>query len=184
MADAGRERVVHRAVAQGALRADRAQAAVRFEKSGQADDCVELEQSQCDGRIVQIDAALAQIFDQCTGERIDVHFQPDRQRRFRAYTGAHTAESLALDRLVQLDGVAPEGLVSERIEAKNLPAFGHSPLGMLTDIPIEPRGVRPIVVIIVVRPGNCIAGKRQAYQQSTCCNVSSIAGHGEVPFRG
>ena len=55
------------------------------------------------------------------GTRVDVELQADSERGRRAHAGPDAAEARAADRLMQLERVAPEALVAERVEAEDLP---------------------------------------------------------------
>ena len=57
-------------------------------------------------------------------QRVRVHLQSELDGRFRAESGADTAGFSAFDCRVQLQRAAPENLITEGIEAENVPALG------------------------------------------------------------
>jgi hypothetical protein len=141
------------------LNPDGAQRSVGLEESRHPDYSVELEQRECRGGIVQINAAFLEFFDQCIGERIGIHFQPERKRGSRSHTVADAIEACPLNGLVQLDRVAPEGLVAESIEAKRLPSFDEHPLRVIVDLSVE--SCAHLLVVVIVRHGDLATGKGQ-----------------------
>jgi hypothetical protein len=98
-------------VAERALNADRFEVARRVEEAGDADHGFELEQLDRDGWVREVDATSPEITDQAPRQRFVVDFQPDSQ----GGGGVHRR-----DRLVQPQGIAPEGLVAERVVSKDI----------------------------------------------------------------
>ena len=76
-------------------------------------------------------------FEHVGGKRLRVDLQPDRQRGRRAHAWTDAAEACALDRLVQLERVAPERLVAERVEAENPRPSSSILLGVAANDGIE-----------------------------------------------
>ena len=76
------------------------------------------------------------------GERIDVDLQPDGQRCLRAHAPANATELRSLDRLVELEGIAPEGFVAKGIEAEGAATLGNH---LATVLIVERIGVRESV---------------------------------------
>src|ERR1051326_8618235 len=107
---------------QRALDSERIQALLRVKKTGDTDYGVELQQGQRVGRVVQIHPPGGQFLFQRLGQGIHVHFQSNGQSSAGADARTDTAVIRALNRLVQLKRVAPEGLVPERIKSENVPA--------------------------------------------------------------
>jgi hypothetical protein len=127
-ADAIGERVVDGGMAHRAREADRAQRALCVEEALHADDRVELEQRERRLGAVEVDLALLDGLDDGARKRGGVDLEADRQRALRAQSRSHAAEPGSLDRLVQLQCAAPEGLVAEGVEAEDLPALAEESL--------------------------------------------------------
>jgi hypothetical protein len=73
------------------------------------------------------------------GQRVDIDFQPERQRSRRLEARADAAELFARNRLIQMQCVAPERLVAERIEAERLPARGDRLQRLLSELLVGER---------------------------------------------
>ena len=76
-------------------------------------------------RIVQIDGARLDADEDRLRHHVDVDFQSGGQRRRRAHATADAAIGRARNRLMQSQRVAPEALVTESVEAKDLLAPGE-----------------------------------------------------------
>src|SRR5262249_48943099 len=122
MPDPRREGVVDARVTQCALDPHRAQRPLTIEEARHTDDRVELQQRERDARISEVHSTATQLLQQGTRERIDVHLESDRKRGLRTDTAADAAEAAALDGLVQLECVTPEGFVAEGVEAEGVTA--------------------------------------------------------------
>src|SRR3954469_24405401 len=94
---------------------------------------------------------LLEPLGQCVGQCIDVELQPDCQRGLRAHTRTDPAEALALNCLMQFDRIAPERLVPESIEAKDVSALRERALRMIVDLSVESRQLLFVVVIVCHR---------------------------------
>src|SRR5262249_42397807 len=90
------------------------------EEALDADHRVELQQRQRRRRVVQVDGPVEDALLHRLRQRAYVDLQSQRERLLRAETGADAAVRRALDRLVQVQGAAPERLVAERVEAEGL----------------------------------------------------------------
>src|SRR6266566_4662580 len=113
-------------MAQRALDANRPDVSARIEETGDAHNRVELQQRERGGGVIEIHLPLAQLLCQCFGEGVDVHLEPDRERRLGADSRTYAAVPLPGNGLVQLQRVTPERFITERIEAEGLPSiFEH-----------------------------------------------------------
>ncbi len=125
--DARRQLVVDRGMAQRALDADRAELAL-VEETGDADDGVEAQESDRGRWSVEVDLAALEGCDQIGRQAVRVDLEADRQSGARTDAGAHAAERLTGDRLVEAQRAAPEGFVAEGVVAEDLAALGdHLP---------------------------------------------------------
>src|SRR5262249_8770465 len=86
-------RVVDGRVAQGALNADRLETAVAMEFASDADDRVQLEQRERDGRVVQVDPVGRDVLEHVVWHLVHVDLKPEGERGFRAEPATHTAEA-------------------------------------------------------------------------------------------
>ena len=92
-----------------------------IEETFHADHRVQLQKRQRRPRIIEIDLAGAQSFEQIIGERPAIDLEAKIQRRVGRKTRTHAAQGRARDRLVQAERVAPERFVAEGVEAERLP---------------------------------------------------------------
>jgi hypothetical protein len=128
LADPRGERVVDRRMAESAGDADRAERATRVEDALDADNRVQLQESERGRSTVEIDLSMPELRLELSREGIDVDLQAgDCEGRLRADTGADASEGGALDRLVQLEHAAPVVLVAESVEAEDLLALLEQP---------------------------------------------------------
>src|SRR5580765_324361 len=125
-------------MAEGALDSDRAERAVRIEKTGQTNNRVQLEQGESRGGVLEIDSPKFQCRDQVGRQRVYVHFEADGQRSGRAYTRPYAAKLCAFDGLVEVKRVTPEGFIAECVETKSLPALIGQLLGVFTNNRVKP----------------------------------------------
>jgi hypothetical protein len=79
VADARRERIIHRRVTQRALDAHGGDASLLVEESGDADDGIELEQLERRRRIAEVDLAARDRPLQPTRQSVDVDLQSDSE---------------------------------------------------------------------------------------------------------
>src|SRR5262245_28880061 len=107
-------------MAERALDAHRLQRPAGVEDAGHADDRVLLQELERHRRIVEFDGTATDLRRDVAGQRVDVDLETDGEGGLRAHTGPDAAERRALDRLMQLERVAPERLVAERVEPEDL----------------------------------------------------------------
>jgi hypothetical protein len=113
-------------VAERALDTDRPEAPVVLEEPADADHGVELEERQGGRGIVEVHPAALELTADLLREGVGVDLQTDAHRGLRAYAGADATKLRALDRLVQLQRIAPERLVAERVEPEDVsPVLDH-----------------------------------------------------------
>src|SRR3989441_4502791 len=136
-ADPGGECVIDGRVAEGALDADRFDAAARVEESGHPHDRIQLEQGQGRCRVVEVHFPCLELFLQRLGQGVHIYLEADRQRGLRAYAAAHAAMLLAADGFVELQRVAPERFIAERVESESLAPVPHHAVGVVLDHVVE-----------------------------------------------
>ena len=119
--DAGGEGVVDHGVAGRTGETHRRQPATAVEEALDADDGIQLQQRQRHRRVVQVDLAGLDRGRRLLRDRRRVDLEPGGQRGFRAEARADAAVLRAGDRAMQLQRVAPERLVSERVVAEDVP---------------------------------------------------------------
>src|SRR2546430_8154925 len=122
-ADAGGERVVDGRVTEGALEADRSDAAARVEEARHPHDRIQLEERQGRRGVVEVYFTCLELFLQRRGQGADIHLEADGQRGLRAYAAADAAMLLASDGFVELQRVAPGRFIAERVESEGLAPF-------------------------------------------------------------
>ena len=173
MSDPGRKGIVHVRVAECALNADRLDGAISVKEARDADDCIELEQRERRRRVVQIHLSSFELLLERSRNRIEIDFEADAQCGLGAHTGPDAAIAFAGNRLVELQCIAPERLVAERIESKSLPPVGDHAVGIFFDDAVE-----------------CGRGACDGMPGSHCENTESEAGnncerepHTVTPFR-
>ena len=93
------------------------------EKPGDAHDRVQLQQRERSRWIAQIDAALLEFPHQRKRQRLHVDFEADAERSGRIDSRSDAAIFGAGNRLMELQRVAPERFVAERVEAKRVAPF-------------------------------------------------------------
>src|SRR5436853_493411 len=118
--DAGSKGIIHRRMAQSARDTDRTQTAIGIEISADAHHCIQLEQSQGDGRVSQIHFALLQLISQRLWQGLYVDFEPYRQGCCRADPGAHAPKLLSFNGFMKFKLSSPEILITECIKAEDL----------------------------------------------------------------
>jgi hypothetical protein len=143
-ADAGRQRIVDRRMAEGALDADGAKAPSVIEEPGQSDDRIQLEKRQRRRWIVEVHLAVLQLTAELAGERIGIDLQADAQCGLRADARADAAEARPLDRLMELERAAPELLVAERVEAEDALAVVDRRQSAGADRSVDGRELAPL----------------------------------------
>jgi len=109
-------------MAQRTLDARGLQRSLLVENSGNANNRIQLQQRQRRGGIIEIALTFLQRLHKRRRKRIDIHFQPHRQRRCGTNSGTHTAKLCPFDRLMQMNRIASKRFIAERIKAKNFPA--------------------------------------------------------------
>src|ERR1051326_458139 len=124
--------------------ADRLQTAINVEISFHTDDCVELQQRERRAGIVEVHAPVPQLRDQRLRQRVCIAFQSDRESRRGADTRTNAAEVRAFNRAMQLQRVAPKGLVAERVETKSLLALVEHALGVRVRLALTCRRLRRV----------------------------------------
>jgi len=143
--------------------------------AGDADDRVELEQRQRGGRIVEIDAPAPELLLELGGQRVHVHLEPDGERRRGAHAGSDPAVVLAFDGLVELERVAPPGLVAERVVAEDLPPFrelgARELLNDVVEVPVRAPRVAP-----AFRRGLRERQPEHAARDDGCCQTKASPG--------
>src|SRR4051794_11705956 len=97
-------------------KADRTQSATAIEESNDAENSVLFDQLQRYRRIVKIDRAFADCIDLLPSESVRINFEAEPQ-------GGAGFQSI--DRLMEFERAAPEGLIAESIEAKYLTPLGN-----------------------------------------------------------
>src|SRR4030042_6418779 len=100
-------------MAKGALNAHQLQTPFVVEDAFNADDCVELEQSECYRGIVEINLASFELTLQIRGQSVHIHLQSDRKRRLWAHPTSDTAVLGASDSLVKRELLPPECFTTE-----------------------------------------------------------------------
>ena len=105
---------------QGALDPDRLQSAVPFPLGGDTDHRVGVEKGQRHRWIIQVDASLTDRGQRCARQRLGIDLQADTERRGGGESGSDATEPRAFDRLVKPQRAAPEPLVAEGIESKDV----------------------------------------------------------------
>ena len=144
MTDAGSKGVVDGRMAKRTLYAERREFPGRVEAPGDANHRVGFQEHQRRGRIVEIDFAGLERIGNRSRHRIDVDFEADAQRRFRAHARFHAAQLLAGNGAMQLQRVAPVRFVAERLEPEDAPSLvEHSP-GIVGNGPIALGARRPL----------------------------------------
>src|SRR5215831_13207605 len=84
------------------------------------DNGIQFEKRQRDGGIVEIDLPFFDLLHQVGRQCININLESNSKCGFRAYSWPHSPEFRSFNRLMKLDGVAPECLVTEGIEAEDL----------------------------------------------------------------
>jgi hypothetical protein len=115
VADAGRQRVVDRGVAEGTRQPERAKRAVVEEALG-SEDGVEPQQRRCDRRVVEVDLASAQRLHNVARQGIHVHLEAKTE---------HLPRTQRPYRLVEAQLTAPERFVAEGVESEDLLSLGE-----------------------------------------------------------
>src|SRR5437667_7854339 len=138
--DAGGEGVVDGRMTEGALDADRSDAAARVEEARHPHDRIQLEERQGRRGVVEVYFTCLELFLQRRGQGADIHLEADGQRGLRAYAAADAAMLLASDGFVELQRVAPERFIAERVESEGLAPFPHHAVGVVLDHLVEARG--------------------------------------------
>jgi hypothetical protein len=139
LADAGGERVVDVRVAERALDAERLDPPGRVELAGHSHHGVQLEERKGRRGIVEVHLARLDLRDELRRQGFRIHLEPDRKRGLRAYASAEAAVFFTGDGLVQLQGIAPESLRAEGVEAEDPPAVLERALRVLADLAIALR---------------------------------------------
>jgi hypothetical protein len=129
-ADAGRERVVHGRVAQGALDAHGPQRPRVVEATGDAHHRAELQEGERRGRVVEVHLACLDRRPHLRRERLGIHLQSDRDGGPGTHARAGPAVGGPGDGLVQAEHASPEGLVAERLEPERLPPLPENPVAL------------------------------------------------------
>jgi hypothetical protein len=101
-------------VAQRAGDAHRGQAACIVHRPFHTDDGIEAQQCDRHGRVFQIHLPGPKRVDDGGRERVDIHLEPDGERRSRIHGGEH---------VVHPQHAGPELLVAKRVEAETCAAF-------------------------------------------------------------
>jgi len=114
-----------------------AQVAPAVEEPLDADDRVQLQQRQRDRRVVQVHRAVADPVLHRRRQRRRVDLQADGQRGPRAHARSDPAVRRAGDRLVQVQRIAPERLIAERVEPERLPALVDQFLARVVAVAID-----------------------------------------------
>ena len=118
---------------------------VRIEEACHTHHGVQPEQGKGGRRTVEIDLTFPQGADEISGKRFHIDFEPHCEGCLWAYAvdpeirGGDTAERGAFNGFVQAEQIAPERLVTEGIEAKNLPALPDHLLRVAIDQAVESR---------------------------------------------
>ena len=123
-ADPGGEGIVDCRVTDGAGQPHRAEP-VAAEEATDADDRVQLEERERHLRVVQVDFPSLDRRRDALRDPSCIDLEPDRERRLRADPRSDAAVLAPGNRAVQLQRAAPERLVAEAVEAKNLPPAGE-----------------------------------------------------------
>ena len=98
---------------------------VAAEEATDADDRVQLEERERHLRVVQVDFPSLDRRRDALRDPSCIDLEPDRERRLRADPRSDSAVLAPGNRAVQLQRAAPERLVAEAVEAKNLPPAGE-----------------------------------------------------------
>lgn len=86
---------------------------------------VQFQQLERYRRIIEIDFPLRQLLQQISRQRVRIYFQSRGERRLWTEAGSNPTEPGPLDGQVQVQHVAAEHLVAERIKSKNLSPLGY-----------------------------------------------------------
>src|SRR5712664_1151650 len=116
-------------MAKGAGDADGGEAAGAVRGGFHSHDRAHLEELDRGRRIVQVDGSSLDSRDQRTWQHVGVDLEPDRERDPRTDSRARAATRAAFDGLVDLQRVAPERLVSERLEPERLSSLVDDEVG-------------------------------------------------------
>src|SRR5262249_33907991 len=102
MADAGREGIVDRRMAERALDADRREAPTGVEAPGHPDPGVELEECKLGRRVVQVALTPLELLAEASRQRVEVDLQADAECSRWTEARPDTAVLCAGDRLVEV----------------------------------------------------------------------------------
>ena len=111
-----------------------------MKKPCDTDHGLHIQQRQRDGRIIEVDLASFQLRDELWRKRLEIHFQAHGERGVRAHPGTHTAKHVARDSQMEVERIAPEGLVPEGVEAEGLLALPQHLDGVAQNLPVESFG--------------------------------------------
>src|SRR5262249_41159001 len=106
----------------GALNTNGCQDPSGIKDTGNTDDGIQLEQRNCDRWIIQIERAALEWLEDITRQGIHIHLQSRCEGSCWADAGTNSAQSGALDSLVQFECIAPKRLVAEGVKPKDLPS--------------------------------------------------------------
>src|SRR5262249_24287521 len=107
-------------MAEGTLDTHRLQGFRRIEKTGDADNRIQLEECQRNSRIVQVDCATLDLVNQGFWQRVDIDLQTHCECGFRANSRTDSTQAGTLNCLMKFKSVAPERLIAKSIKAENL----------------------------------------------------------------
>ena len=110
-------------MAERALDANGLQRPVVVEEAGHTDDHVKFKQGQRRPGVIKIDGAVFQIPRQGFWKCISIYSQANGKGRVWTYPRPDAPVVGPGNRLMEFQGVAPKGLIAERVKPKDSPAF-------------------------------------------------------------
>src|SRR5207245_9259575 len=84
-------------------------------------------------RVVEGHLTCLELVLQRLRQGVHIYLEADGQRGLRAYAATHAAMLLAGDGMVELQRVAPERFIAERVESEGLAPFSHHAVGVVLD---------------------------------------------------
>jgi hypothetical protein len=114
-------------MANGARDAEGADFSILIQKAFDAEDCVQLEQGNGRGRIIQVDLFLFYLRHEVSRERVHVDLETNGQGGFRTHAGADPAEFLPEDCVVKFQSITPKRFIPKRVKAEDLTPFLNHP---------------------------------------------------------
>src|SRR5262249_48423794 len=125
--------------------------AILVKGSFQTEDGIELDQGQRSRRIIEVDLTLLDLLHQIRGQRININFQTNCERRLGTHPWSDAAELAALNCILKFELICPVDFIAERVVTENSPSFLEHLLRIAFDLSIEAHFVR-LVLLFLTEP--------------------------------